>query len=48
MSTLTPIEESIGTRQMENIPDFILLVVLFPGEGGVGELQILFLLSQIG
>lgn len=32
---------------MESIPDFILLVMVFPGEGGMGEFLILFLLSNM-
>lgn len=43
---LSPVKKSISTGQLESILDFILLLVLFPGEGGVGECLILFLLSK--
>lgn len=35
-------EEVISTGQIESIPDFVLLVMFFPGEDGVGEFLILF------
>ena len=32
-----PVRVSLNAVQMQSIPDFILLVVVFPGEGDVGE-----------
>lgn len=37
------VREFVSTGQMESVPDFILLVMFFPGNSGVGEFLILFL-----
>lgn len=37
MSMHAPVRVSLNAVQMQSIPDFILLVVVFPGEGDVGE-----------
>lgn len=37
MSMHAPVRVFLNAVQMQSIPDFILLVVVFPGEGDVGE-----------